>query len=945
MDSVSTHRPSAQPRGSDAVVGEEDDDVADEMADRLLAGGLPRDHAAEAQALALVERRLLGRSTALLTVGRYVLLRCLGSGSWGSVYAAYDPKLDRQVAIKLIGHGRGTADDAVSQVAREARALARLAHPNVIAVHDVGALDPAESERLGLPSEAGAGVFIVMELVNGITLADWLRVKRRHWREVLDALVHVARGLVAAHAEGVIHRDVKPANILIGTDGRVRVADFGLARRAVSSTGGSGPHDSTIMASAIAGTPAYMAPEQHLGQPLDGRADQYALCVTAWEALVGERPFSGSRNNDVLAAKLEGPPSISADSSVPIWLRAVLRRGLSVDPDERFASLDDMVDAIDRGRRPGRRRLFVLLGMGAAALGVVGLGVLATRSDPPEPCAGQRALVSGIWDEARRAAIREQLAGTGRPFAETTWRSLAALLDRYVERWVDARTAVCRATFVERDQSRAVLAYREECLDTRLARVEQLLSSLSRSPGTAAQHAVAGAEGLPSPDDCLTALPPGGEGSLPVKSELERALGAARASAGAADWRSALARAERVERRAVAERWPIVVAEALLVQADALTELGEPALAEPRLRRALGLAIEAGDAPQSVRVVTEQIQVIGRRLGRFREAELLYEIGAAQLRRRNLGDELDAALAFEVGAMRYVESRFEDSLELHERALQLRRRVLSPDDTRIAAGLGAVGLARYELGQLVEARAALEDALAMYTNKLGRDHPSTATVLLNLSLVDAREGDPTAALSRAEEALKIRRRTLEPEHHHIARTLVTIGNAQYTLGRFDEAATHHEQAVAMLRDRPTVDYLALGMALVNAGNAHAATGDTDLATQRYDEVLRLYEGKLPADDPRWGYPLVNRASLHLAGERPEAALDDTTRVLERIEPARPRHPIVAAALALSAGARRALGQTAGARRDLQRAERLYEALGMARERADVAAELADLGAD
>lgn len=259
------------------------------------------------------------------TLGRYSVLDCLGRGGMGEVYKAYDPELDRAVALKLM-----RADDSASgaggrgRMLREAKAMARLSHPNVVAVHDAGVV--------------GHEVFIAMDLVDGTTLDEWLRARPRGWREVVAAFIAAGSGLGAAHAKGIVHRDFKPQNVLVDREGRVFVTDFGLA---VAQTSGAGATPEEI-----AGTPAYMSPEQFAGRSLDARTDQFSFCVALYEGLYAERPFRGRGKALAEAIKSGVVGAAPRDAKVPAWLRKILLKGLSVDPAQRFASMDALLAAL-----------------------------------------------------------------------------------------------------------------------------------------------------------------------------------------------------------------------------------------------------------------------------------------------------------------------------------------------------------------------------------------------------------------------------------------------------------------------------------------------------------------------------------------------------------------------------------------------------------------------
>jgi eukaryotic-like serine/threonine-protein kinase len=266
-------------------------------------------------------------------VGRYQIERVLGIGGMGIVYAAYDPQLQRKVALKLV-RPENTTEVAQALMVAEARTLARISHPNVVTVFDAG--------------EHDGEIYLATELVEGLTFTAW-RTQPRTTAEIIAVWLQVARGLAAAHAMQVVHRDVKPANVLVGDDGRVRIGDFGLAHRETTPAAPAAPER------VLAGTPAYMAPEHRAGR-VDARSDQFSACVAIVEALTGQRP--------------------EADAEVtiaPLALATVLWRGLRADPDKRFPTMDAFADALAAALapRPPRRRWIVLAMAAAAAAGLV----------------------------------------------------------------------------------------------------------------------------------------------------------------------------------------------------------------------------------------------------------------------------------------------------------------------------------------------------------------------------------------------------------------------------------------------------------------------------------------------------------------------------------------------------------------------------------------------
>lgn len=287
-----------------------------------------------------VRAKLFDKPAELPTVGRYTLLRCIGQGGMGIVYAARDEELGREVAIKLLRAEIAKEDD--QRLAQEARALARLAHPNVVCVFDVGVHD---GQR-----------FIAMEYVVGDNLRRWLGAPRM-LRDVLQVFVAAGRGLHAAHTVGLVHRDFKPDNVLVGDDGRPRVLDFGLARPpdAVGVAARPPKLDADVdplgtaltSAGVVIGTPAYMAPEQYLGEPADARSDQFSFAVALYYAVYGERPFAGEDPQALALSIVRGRlRPVAPRYAVPAWLEQLLERALRVDPAQRFASMDALVAVI-----------------------------------------------------------------------------------------------------------------------------------------------------------------------------------------------------------------------------------------------------------------------------------------------------------------------------------------------------------------------------------------------------------------------------------------------------------------------------------------------------------------------------------------------------------------------------------------------------------------------
>jgi WD40 repeat protein/tRNA A-37 threonylcarbamoyl transferase component Bud32 len=326
---------------------------------------------------ALVAAALFDEPLTPIKIGRFTIVRELGSGGMGVVYVAYDEQLDRRVAVKLLRRA-DTDTQGKARLEREAQAMARLSHPNVVTVHEVG----THQEQ----------VFVAMEFVDGGDLRGWLKAKPRSWQEIVAAFRQAGEGLAAAHAAGIVHRDFKPDNVLVGNDGRIRVADFGLAHgqdetsdsgREQSITSSARLDQSITRTGALMGTPAYMAPEQYAGARTDARTDQFAFCVALWEGLYGRRPFSGATLAALSTAIADGvidePPA--SELEVPAWLRAAIVRGLSPKPDERWPSMRALLDVLGNDPQVRRRRRARIAAIvSAAAIVVVGLSYVAGKA-------------------------------------------------------------------------------------------------------------------------------------------------------------------------------------------------------------------------------------------------------------------------------------------------------------------------------------------------------------------------------------------------------------------------------------------------------------------------------------------------------------------------------------------------------------------------------------
>ena len=381
------------------------------------------------------------------SVGRYVVGELLGSGAMGAVYEAYDPELDRTVAVKVMRSDAVGSDvppeSLQAALLREALALAKLAHPNVVTIHDAGIYE--------------GRVFLAMEHIRGLTLGAWAASPRRQWREILRALIDAGRGLAAAHAIGLVHRDFKPGNVLVDEQGRAAVLDFGLVQGLDERRPLAAPRLDTSGASragsefSLAGTPQYMSPEQHRGETVDARSDQFSFCVTAYHVLCGVRPFAGPVE-DLAGQIQQGEFQASTRGKLPRRVIDVLTRGMAYDAAVRHDSMSDLLAALERVLIARRRTGMAVV---ASTLVAGGLGFVFASwhaaNSLPSACDRVESLHAS-WTDDIRDRLEAGFVATAQSFAHDAATRVTASLDRYHQQHDELATSACEATFVTQDR-------------------------------------------------------------------------------------------------------------------------------------------------------------------------------------------------------------------------------------------------------------------------------------------------------------------------------------------------------------------------------------------------------------------------------------------------------------------------------------------------------------
>jgi eukaryotic-like serine/threonine-protein kinase len=878
-------------------------------------------------------------------VGRFLILEPLGQGGMGMVYGAYDSQLDRKIALKFLAaaaDGSSPTDAATGRLQREAQAMARLSHPNVVPIYDVGTFENR--------------VFLAIEYIEGVTLRDWLKSNpHRSWREVLRVFIEAGRGLAAAHEAGIVHRDFKPANVLIGKDGRVRVTDFGLAR-AAGSLGDKPPtiparpetdspsgllNTPLTQAGAVVGTAGYAAPEQLFSSFVDARTDQFSFSVSLYEGLYGERPFSGN-NLHAYATSLtvDSIPAPPKEAKVPLWLRRIVLRGLQANKD-RWPSMGAMLDALAKDPdEERRRRLKWAGGVGAAALlgtlAAVGLWRGATAGG--RRCRGMEKEMAGVWDASRKAAVRAAFLSSGRPYAEDTAELVARRLDDYGRAWVGARVEACEATHVRGEQSEALLDLRMACLDRRSVELRALVDVFAeKASAEVVDKAVEASAKLAPLGACADtqalrlAVPPPADPSTRAKvDELRRRLAEAKALDDAGRYPEGLVIARKVTEDARPLGYAPVLAEGLLEQASLEESSGDAKAAEATLREALMASADAKDDGIAANVWARLLDVVGYRLARPGEALSLRPYAEAALRRS--GSDLDAQARFwgSLSSVSFSQGNYDEARQSDERALAIREKSLDADHPDIAASLNNLGGDFYVQGRYDEARQSYERSLAIRQKVLGANHPSVAASLNNLALVFQSQGRYDEARVDLERALAIQEKALGPDHPNVAASLNNLGLVLDAQGRYDEARRNFERALAIRQKAYGPDHPHVASSLSGLGDVCRKLGRYDEARQHYEQALEIRQKVFGPDHADTAAALNNLGLVSWAQGRYAEAERYHQRALAIWEKAvGPNHPDVAWALTGLAEAELSLGRPDGARAAAERAVRLREAGGVA----------------
>jgi len=806
-------------------------------------------------------------------VGRYLVLDVLGAGGMGVVYAAYDPDLDRKIALKLV---RSSLDDgdARARMLREAQAIARLAHPNVVAVHDVG-------------SHGDQQLFVAMELVDGATVSEWLRQDSRPNVEILGVFLQAGRGLAAAHRAGLVHRDFKPDNVLVGRDGRARVVDFGLVRQVVREEPfgtlrdpSERPSDPALsmqltQVGAIMGTPYYMAPEQFVRGDTDARTDQYSFCVSLFEALCGRRPFEGDTFRQVSDKVLSGNiPDLQPIHTVPKHIRTAIRRGMSLDPNDRFPSMEALLAELEHFPVKQRRRSLIAgAAIAVAALSVFAISRALTRHDRAELCTSGDELIAEAWGPGQRRAIEERFRTSASPFSTEEAATVVRQLDAYATQWVRTQEASCRATNVQGEQSEELLDLRSGCLRQRKSELAALVGLLAAADERMIRRAHAAATSLSSISECSDVAALQAPVKLPSAPAARTAIAALRDQVAglraevAARKRESLARAAELAARARMLGYQPALAESLVVLGQLRGYAGEHAVALDDLRQAFSSALTSHHDSAAVAAAFAIASSHATRSDLLAANEWL-TVGTALTHR--LGDDAERTASSHAvaGYVRSAEGKFAESAREYEQTLAIRER-LDRNGLRVAVTLSGLAHAYDELGRYPEARAAVERSLAIQLPALGAWHPDIALLYLLLGNICDDEGDAGCATDNYKRALAIREKTNDQEG--VANALNNLAVVAFGAERYDEALDYNRRALSIREAHDGKDE-DVAMSLVNIGDIHRRLGRSAEALPLYERALVLAEEQVGKDHPYVGDALLGIGECKLALGDAAAAL-------------------------------------------------------------------------
>ncbi|MBL4687823.1 MAG: protein kinase [Nannocystaceae bacterium] len=766
------------------------------------------------------------QSTEGTHMGRYEIREENGRGSMGRVLRARDPSLDRDVAIKLILPAALTTL-AKERFAREAETLGALRHPNVLEVFDVGEFD-------GAP-------YFVMEFIDGHNLDTWSR--GRNSLEVLKCVRGAGRGLAAAHAKGVLHRDFKPSNVIVGRDDRARVADFGLAGFEVTQTvpSGGAPIDALTKTGAIMGTLAYMAPELLDGGKASIASDQFAFCVTMHEVLYGSRPFSGLDARALSEAIRRGEiPPAPATVTISRRTRRALVRGLSPQPSERFPSMRALLDEL----RPGRSTAIKLgLGFAAGSWIVIVVGALTLAGQQPSACSAFARELDGAYDSRARDQIRAAFAESDLPYAKASSRSTLEGLDAYAEQWIEGTTQACRAS-EQGELTGDALDLRMRCFSHAAQSLNAMVELLALPKQT---HRESGGElvaALPSLHLCSDSVAlkrfsvlPANAAEVAEAETLGPVLSQAHIKTLVDDFDGAWELLERHSQALDAASYPPILVRALRLRARVLLARKDLEGARVASLQAHQLAVEHRLDRDASRTATF-LGRIASRTDDAQEAQRWFDLALALAEAGGFSQL--KALTFVTASEFYAgRGELDRAVDATREALELIQGDTTYPPTSRADVLLAHADSLFARGGGGDGLAELRQAQRILLRVHGSSHPAIVDVERGLEIRASRRGDYQASLQHAREVLRITLAVHGQESLQAIPGAANLAIAFKELGRYEDAARALEQADVLLDEWPAYGPVMRVPILTTLGGVMLGLGNNDAARDALNRAKAL----------------------------------------------------------------------------------------------------------
>lgn len=770
------------------------------------------------------------------TLGRFELLDYLGAGAMGVVFLARDPKLEREVALKVLSPRLRNNARASKLLVAEAQAMAQVKHPNVLTIYDSG--------------NVGDTVFLAMERAQG-TLHQWLAEEPRTWRTIVRVFAGAAAGIAAAHKAGVVHRDIKPSNLLMSDSGKALVADFGLALRARDST--DADSDSLV------GTLVYLSPEELLGSAGDEQSEQFSFCVALYEALVGRRPFMGD-NRTALEESHRADRVQFAD--VPRPIRPILRRGLSIEAAARFPSMQALHLALESSVRSVRNKRvgLAVAGVSAAAL------LLGLRLASPEQPACRRAAT--FWSAEQSDGLQASFLAMD-PNAGALASELTSRFEAYDAVWNHVQLGTCRATRVEGTQSGTMLDKRMVCLSRLRRDFESLAQALQSSNVAVLEHAKRSALALTSPTDCSAERLVNLKVSQAPGDAVQDELSKARTQYLLGEYASAESAMTSLLER---DPSPYVKAHAGALLGNSQRKLLQALDASKSLLAAGNAAAEIGDDALATAIWILLAEVEGYQLDRHEAGEAYLQAAETTLRRLGGDDAQQARLWQTRGLIASGKGEHAVAQKLHTKALEMRKTMEGGTQLQESESLTLLGISQNDAGNVEEGEKSLRRAIALRVQALGDRHAEVALLRMTLGQILAAASKFDESIVELEIAKGLVAKGVGVAHPDYASALTKIGVVYLHQGKYDEAQTLFEQSLDIRRTHYGPNDSEVGRALVNMGSLYYNAGKFELAAARYAQALEVMKRAVEPDHP-------DLAAIHIGVAVSASALGNLDQAL------------------------------------------------------------------